>query len=278
MNDVMQLLHETSPFEGFNTASFPVDLQGWGSDDAIFAQAIATKRPKIIVEVGTWKGRSAINMAKIVKSLGLDCTIICVDTWLGSPEHFLGGDPAWRTSLLFKHGYPQLYFTFLSNVIHSNVTDIIVPLPTTSENAAIILKAKGIRPDMVYVDGAHEEAPAYRDFKTYFDLLSPRGNSHRRRLSVERRGHPRGQPLCERSPASDLRNMEQIRGVALSEQRAAHYFRRNEHVATVARSPPAVRRPAQIGCGRSEPLRGAVRAISSAPVEPLALTAMPADT
>ena len=175
MNDVMQLLHETSPFEGFNTASFPVDLQGWGSDDAIFAQAIATKRPKIIVEVGTWKGRSAINMAKIVKSLGLDCTIICVDTWLGSPEHFLGGDPAWRTSLLFKHGYPQLYFTFLSNVIHSNVMDIIVPLPTTSENAAIILKAKGIRPDIVYVDGAHEEAPAYRDFKTYFDLLSPEG-------------------------------------------------------------------------------------------------------
>jgi hypothetical protein len=43
-------------------------------------------------------------MAKIVKSLGLDTRIICIDTWLGSSEHFFGADPSWRTSLCLSDG------------------------------------------------------------------------------------------------------------------------------------------------------------------------------
>jgi predicted O-methyltransferase YrrM len=175
MPDLMSLLHEVSPYEDHDLAAHPGDLQGWGSTDQIFEAAIAALRPNVIVEVGTWKGASAIHMARIAHRLGLPTQIICVDTWLGSPEHFMGVDPAWRSSLRLRNGYPQLYFTFLSNVISQGWTHRIIPLPATSENAAEILAAKGIRPDLVYIDAAHSYEAVLRDLRLFWRLLSDNG-------------------------------------------------------------------------------------------------------
>jgi predicted O-methyltransferase YrrM len=172
---VLEDFYGTSPYDGFDANNFPSDLQGWGSDDPIFRDLIEAVRPSIIVEVGSWKGASALNMAQITRDLGLNTTIICIDTWLGSPEHFLAQQPGWRESLLLQNGFPHLYYTFLSNVIRAGFTDRIVPLATTSDNGAIILREKNIVPDMVYIDAAHEEEPAYRDFKNYWDLMPERG-------------------------------------------------------------------------------------------------------
>jgi hypothetical protein len=154
MSQLLGLFHETSPYDAFDPNAHPDDLQGWGSSDPIFGEIIGAIKPKIIVEVGSWKGASAIHMAKIVKSLGLTCNIICIDTWLGSPEHLLGVDPTWRTSLRLCHGYPQLYFTFLANVVRQGVQDVIIPLAATSGSAAVILEKKRVRPDMVSVGQA----------------------------------------------------------------------------------------------------------------------------
>src|SRR5205085_1801349 len=114
-------------------------MQGWGSTDLVFQQVIGLLRPAVIVEVGTWKGASAIHMGQVARGFGLPTQIVCVDTWLGSPEHFLALHEGWRESLRIRNGYPQLYFTFLTNVIQHGLTDTIIPLPATSENAAIIL-------------------------------------------------------------------------------------------------------------------------------------------
>ena len=175
MDPLAALLHDVSPYEGFDPDEYPSDLQGWGSDDPIFRDLIAAVRPKIIVEVGTWKGASAIHMARIARELGLDTRIICVDTWLGSPEHFLAKEPGWRESLLIKNGFPSFYFTFLGNVVRAGLQDQIIPLANTSENGAFILRELGVRPDLVYIDAAHEEEPALRDFRLYWDLLAADG-------------------------------------------------------------------------------------------------------
>ena len=42
-------------------------------------------------------------------------------------------------NLLNKNGYPQVYFQFLSNVIHNECEDIITPIPNTSVNGAKFL-------------------------------------------------------------------------------------------------------------------------------------------
>jgi predicted O-methyltransferase YrrM len=164
------------PYLGFGVDDKAPDLQGWGSRDPVFAHLISTVRPKVIIEVGSWKGASAVNMATLVKHLGLDTNLICVDTWLGSPEHFLKRDhPAYWDSLNVKNGYPRLYEQFLANVIHEGHSDIIVPLPQTSENAAQILTRLKIRADLIYIDAAHEFQSVLTDLTLYGDLLQPDG-------------------------------------------------------------------------------------------------------
>jgi hypothetical protein len=175
MDPVTALFHHISPYEGFDPGAWPADMQGWGSEDPLFLEVMSMLKPKLIVEVGSWKGASAIHMARLAKALRLDCRIICIDTWLGSTEHVLGQRPEWRESLQFKHGFPQIYFTFLANVVRAGVADRIVPLANGSDNAALILGAKNVSPDLIYIDGAHEEEAVYRDLRHYWRLLAPKG-------------------------------------------------------------------------------------------------------
>ena len=175
MRKIRDVLFGASPYEGFDRSPYPVDMQGWGSDHPILTKAIELVRPTYMVEVGSWKGRSAINMAKHIKALGLDCELVCVDTWLGSPEHWLKVHPDWYTSLKIVNGFPQLYYTFMSNVVANEVQDIITPFPNTSENAAKVFQRMGAKFDIVYIDAAHEFVPVKRDLELYWDLLADNG-------------------------------------------------------------------------------------------------------
>ncbi len=164
-----------SPYDDFDPRKYPVDFQGWGSDAPLLGESIQLVRPQRICEVGSWKGRSAINMANAAKALGLHTEIVCVDTWLGSPEHWLRQEPEWYSSLAIRHGMPQLYYTFLANVVRAGVSDVITPFPNTSEGAAAVFSALGIRFELAYVDAAHEYEPAKRDIALYYDLLAEEG-------------------------------------------------------------------------------------------------------
>jgi predicted O-methyltransferase YrrM len=169
-------LYAQSPYEDFDVDAHPEDLQGWNSYANVFRDVIEAVQPRRIVEVGVWKGTASIHMAKIVRDLGLRCEVICIDTWLGSPEHLLADHDGERyQSLRLRNGYPQLFYTFIANVIRNEVSEYVVPLACTSESAAVVLRRLGLQADVVHVDAAHEYEPALRDFRVYWDLLSPRG-------------------------------------------------------------------------------------------------------
>lgn len=169
----MRIIHEVSPYEGHDLTAHPPDMQGWGSTDPLFETVIGALRPELIVEVGTWKGASAIHMGRVARKLGLSSRIICVDTWLGSVEHLL--EAQWHPSLRRKNGYPQLYFTFLTNVIASELTDVIIPLSMDTGNAAQFLRVKGIHPDLIYIDGAHDYNSVLNDLNLFWDILKDTG-------------------------------------------------------------------------------------------------------
>ena len=173
LSKVRDLLFTESPYAGFSPDGEPNDLQGWGSDDPILGDAIRLVQPSRICEVGSWKGRSAIHMAQVVRELDLDTEIVCVDTWLGSPEHWLR--PDWYDWLRVQYGYPQLYHTFLGNIVRENLTDIITPFPMTSENAAVVFERLKVRFDLVYIDAAHEYESVKRDLAMYYALLNDDG-------------------------------------------------------------------------------------------------------
>lgn len=175
-----RLLLPDNPYEGFPVDQFPADEgddpQGWGHRHWVFDFILRNARPKVIIEVGTWKGGSAIRMALLCKELELDAAVICVDTWLGSPEHIRKPDRnRWTDSLNRRWGYPQLYHKFMANVLRWNAEDVIVPYPATSENAAVVFGQARLKADVVYIDAAHEYEPALRDFKAYWDLLNDGG-------------------------------------------------------------------------------------------------------
>ena len=150
-----------------------VDLNDWGSTAPIFEELITKIKPKHIIEVGTWKGASAIHMASLVKKHTLDCKITCVDTWLGALEFHL--DPITPRDLKLVDGYPSVYYQFLYNIREKGHDDIITAFPNTSSIAAWYFKAKNIKADLIYVDGSHEYPDVISDIHSYLPLLNDGG-------------------------------------------------------------------------------------------------------
>ncbi len=149
------------------------DLQGWAGTDPLLRRAVEVTRPGLVIEVGTWKGQSAVFMAEACRALGLDAAVLCIDTWLGSLEHLL--DDRFRPLLGIRRGRPTLFEQFLANVRARGLEGWITPLPQTSITAARFLWHRGIRANLVYLDASHEEADVLADLEAYWPLLRPGG-------------------------------------------------------------------------------------------------------
>jgi len=160
------------PLAGFPT-DLSTDLQGWHSQHGYLTRAIQEVRPRIIIEVGVWKGASAVTMAHEIKRLELDSVVIAIDTWLGSSEHYL-----WEKfipDLDFEFGYPRLYRKFAANVVNEGLTEQMVPLPLDSINALQLLKAKNIHPDVLHIDAGHDYMSVMADLKAWWPQLADSG-------------------------------------------------------------------------------------------------------
>ena len=169
-------IHHVNPYEGFDHDAFSFHMKGWGSDHEIFERLILEKKPKLILEVGTWHGASAIHMAEIIKKNNLDCKIICIDTWLGALEFYYDFNHPELYKGLDKHfGYPTVYYQFLANVCKKDCQDIILPFPTTSVIAARYFKKRSIKADLVYIDGSHDHIDVKMDLLHYIHVLSENG-------------------------------------------------------------------------------------------------------
>lgn len=169
------VLHGGDPFAGLDLSGVEPDLTGWGSTHPVFEAVLTALRPSRVIEVGTWKGGSAIHMAGILKALGVpEPEIVCVDTWLGAPIAWTT-EPTLKPSLRLRGGYPQLYYTFARNVADAGHQDVITPLPASSDGARTILAHHGATADVIYVDADHDYEPCKRDLLGYLDLLSPDG-------------------------------------------------------------------------------------------------------
>lgn len=173
--ELQQRLYGADIYAGFSPIS-PKDLQGWNSQHPALEREISARRPRIIIDVGVWKGASTINMAKRLRDLGVDGAVIAVDTFLGSSEHWNRGRPdRIFEDLKLHHGWPSLYWQFLSNVMHEEVSAVVVPLSQTSENAAVILQRLDVKADIIHIDAAHEYEAVLRDARIYWNLLKPGG-------------------------------------------------------------------------------------------------------
>jgi len=171
--DLMQRIHGTDIYAGF-VPTFPIDLQGWNSEDPAFGAIIVKWRPTVVIDVGVWKGASTIFLANLLQANEIDGVVIAIDTFLGSEEHWD------RSSTLFdliprRHGVPLLYEQFLANVVRTHTQDRVVPLPLTTDAAAATLRRLRVAADLIHIDAAHDYESVLRDARTYWQLLQPGG-------------------------------------------------------------------------------------------------------
>jgi len=161
------------PYAGFQPIGF--DLQGWASTSPCFEESIKELQPKLIVEVGTWKGASAVHMARICKKYYTDFEIVCIDTFLGSVEHWTSVDPNLPASR-YRNGRPNIYDQYLSNVVITKMQDHITPFPIDSINGGLTLEKLGVQADLVYIDAGHEYQSVRMDLDLYKNIVRSGGH------------------------------------------------------------------------------------------------------
>ena len=179
---VLDRLHAVNPYDGFippadaDDAAFKLGHGTLGGDSPLFRLLVERVRPGLIVDVGSLLGDSAITMARAVQDLGLDCQIVCVDSWQGLDVFWdPHGNPNGHDLLRLKNGWPQLYYYFLANVVKFGMQNIIVPLPLPCDMGAGVLQRLSISADLIYIDASHDESAVQRDIAKYLPLLNEGG-------------------------------------------------------------------------------------------------------
>ena len=74
-----------------------------------------------------------------------------------------------------RHGTPQLYDIFLSNVVSNELHEVIYPLSLPSVVAARMLGRFRWKIDVIYIDSAHELGETLVELILYYQLLRPGG-------------------------------------------------------------------------------------------------------
>jgi len=172
---VERVFDGTSPYDNFPPAHLarlirPKRVKGWGSYGAVFENLIKKVRPKVIIEVGTFLGASAIHMAELTRRFGLDTQILCLDDFRGWPGF---RDKVNYTPML--NGDVLLLPQFLQNVIYFNATASILPVPFSTGSGLEKLCEWGVLAELIEVDAGHDFHSAWADINRAHKLLRPGG-------------------------------------------------------------------------------------------------------
>ena len=99
--------------------------------------------PVLVVEIGSWKGRSTIALAQAVRDRGHPLgRVVAIDPHTGSREHHE------------RFGAVDTFDEFLRNIDRAGLTDLVEPMRTTSLDASGQLVGSSV--DVLFIDGSHE--------------------------------------------------------------------------------------------------------------------------
>jgi hypothetical protein len=130
-------------------------------------ELIKSVKPKQIVEIGSWYGQSAISFLQIARENNINSRILCVDTWLGSREHWkLNSTGEWGFNrLLILNGVPNFFEEFKKRIKDSGFASEVDVLRCESKNSGEYLKIYFGNADFSYIDGDHSFTSTYLNIK-----------------------------------------------------------------------------------------------------------------
>ena len=136
----------------------PPDPHGWFSKHNIKMFKPLLADAAVILEVGSWLGLSARFWLQNSKA-----TVICIDTWQGSEEHFT--EEEWASKL------PKLYETFCVN--QWQWRNRLIPIKKSSVEGLHTVASHEVAPDLIYIDASHSYEDVLADI-TAADMLFPK--------------------------------------------------------------------------------------------------------
>jgi hypothetical protein len=120
----------------------------------------------VMVEVGSWMGRSSCYIASLIKSSNKKIDFYCVDTWEGSEEHLN------MIKSLHEKG-TTLFDEFKNNVKECELQDYIKPIRMESVEASKQFKDESI--DFIHIDAAHDYDNVLKDIKAWYPKVKRGG-------------------------------------------------------------------------------------------------------
>lgn len=148
---------------------------GWNSENPNFEEAIKAVRPSVIVEAGVYLGRSCIHTLNMAKKHGLSPTLYAIDTWYGHAGQPIGHIPSWP--LAPSWSAPTQMQQFLFNIKSAGFDGQVIPIQEFTFWGARILKAWGVKCQMLYLDGDHRYHGCKSDLQEYWPLLEVGGRA-----------------------------------------------------------------------------------------------------
>ena len=130
-------------------------IHGWIYDDErelLYTLAKDCKGSGVIVEIGSWKGKSTIMLGQGSKD-GSKITVYAIDPHIGSPEH------------RERYGEVWTFNEFKNNIKGAKLDDIVIPIVKTSEKAN---KNFELPVELIFIDGAHDYESVKLDFVLWF--------------------------------------------------------------------------------------------------------------
>jgi len=134
------------------------EIDGWLSDaegELLYKLAKNVPKGQAIVEIGSWKGKSTVWMAK--------------GTEAGQKNKVYAIDPHRRSKSHVSEGEGDTYPIFLDNLSKAGVKDIVVPLVMTSAEAVRNWKRNV---GLLWIDGCHEYEDVKHDLLVWKQYLS----------------------------------------------------------------------------------------------------------
>lgn len=134
-------------------------IEGYMSEQELLWLAAAAERARVVVEVGSYKGRST-------RALGDNCmgTVYAVDPWDGGYRNDDGSQAAW----LDTKGARRAFEENLSDLIGAGR---VVPIAMHFSSAANLLLDLRQPPDFVFIDGDHREDAVREDIQIARQLM-----------------------------------------------------------------------------------------------------------
>jgi predicted O-methyltransferase YrrM len=151
-------VNEITPQAIREIAGFTARVEGWLTLEEgilLYQLARACTGRGVIVEIGSYKGKSTIWLAK-GSLAGAGVKVYAVDPHTGSAEHRQGDQAIWT------------YEEFFANLRRAGVDAVVQPLVATSAEAASVLN---LPVELVFIDGDHQYEMVRQDFDLWFPKL-----------------------------------------------------------------------------------------------------------